>query len=282
MAYKITQKAIPLWNPTLSNGCYTKGRSSLNHVPIAIVNHRMVGYLTGTDRHFANPDSQTSAHFGIGTRVAGGPVEISQYVDLADSAFANGNYDSTGGWPLIKRLASGAIDNPNYYTVSIEHQDGSEAGRGIVTDEIKAASLWLQRILLTGDMNLYAKVGIKCSSQRVADGLKALVPGAETIIDHNRISGRLKPYCWRVWLDDAGFLPWKTKLIASLQDTMPTLDEILALLNAEIDRIELERDNANGKLVTANQTITTLTTARDTLQAKLTTAKAKAAEIASL
>lgn len=225
--YKITQKPIPTTN-------YRTGRNG--HVPIAIVNHRMVGYLTGTDRHFADPSVETSTHFGIGTRFAGGPVEISQYVDLANTAYGNGNYSSSGGWTLVRKGSDGSIINPNYYTVSIEHQDGGTAERGVVNNEIKAASLWLQHILLTGDLDLYSLVGIKCSSSAVASALGNVAPGTETIIDHNRISGTLKPYCWRPWLDDAGFLPWKATILPLLVDGRMTFDELMALLKAEHDR----------------------------------------------
>jgi hypothetical protein len=281
MAYKITWKPVPLYDANTDTGNYTKGRSSRNHVPIAIVNHRMVGWLNGTDAHFANATSVTSTHFGIGTRSSTGLVEVSQYVDLADTAFGNGNYDPSGGWPLIKKLSTGAIDNPNYYTVSIEHQDGATTGRGIVTPETKAASLWLQKILLTGDLNLYAQYGIRCSNPLVAQALARIVPGNETIIDHNRIAGNLKPTCWRAWLDDGGFLPWKPTLIASLLDTGMTLDEILALLNTEIKNLQTQVAQGKTDLTTANTTIQNLTTARDALQTKLTTAKAKTAVFAN-
>ncbi len=168
---------------------------------IAIVHHRMVGFLSGTDRHFAgfDPAHPVSTHFGIGTRTPGGPVQISQYVDLSDTAFGNGNYDPSGRWALYHDV------NPNLETVSIEHQDGAKAGRGVVTDAIIEASIWLDRLLLSGDLDAIRAAGIRVSDPATADQLGRILPGPDTIIDHHTIAGRLKPFCWRRWLDDPGF-----------------------------------------------------------------------------
>ena len=78
---------------------------------IAIVNHIMAGTLAGTDSWFANPASKVSSHFGVGKS-----GEIHQYVDLKNPAWANGGVNNTT-WPL---LIPGV--NPNYYTVSVEHE----------------------------------------------------------------------------------------------------------------------------------------------------------------
>jgi len=81
---------------------------------LAIVEHIMAGTLTGTDSWFANPASKVSSHFGVGKNGA-----IHQYVELENSAWANGSVNNPN-WPL---LISGV--NPNYYTVSIEHEGES-------------------------------------------------------------------------------------------------------------------------------------------------------------
>jgi len=80
----------------------------------ALVNHIMQGTLAGTDAWFANPASQVSSHFGVGKN-----GEIHQYVDLAYPAWANGGVNKPD-WPL---LVPGV--NPNYYTVSVEHEGQS-------------------------------------------------------------------------------------------------------------------------------------------------------------
>ena len=67
--------------------------------------HIMVGYLAGTDSTFANPSSQSSAHYGVG--MAG---EIHQYVAETDGSYSDANYAS------------------NCSTISIEHEGGMADG----------------------------------------------------------------------------------------------------------------------------------------------------------
>lgn len=67
--------------------------------------HIMVGYLAGTDSTFANPSSQSSAHYGVGAT-----GEIHQYVAETDGSYSDANYAS------------------NCSTISIEHQGGMADG----------------------------------------------------------------------------------------------------------------------------------------------------------
>lgn len=67
--------------------------------------HIMVGYLAGTDSTFANSDSQSSAHYGIGST-----GEIHQYVSERDGSYSDANYMS------------------NCSTISIEHEGGMADG----------------------------------------------------------------------------------------------------------------------------------------------------------
>lgn len=67
--------------------------------------HIMVGYLAGTDSTFANPSSQSSAHYGVGAT-----GEIHQYVAEADGSYSDANYAS------------------NCSTISIEHEGGMADG----------------------------------------------------------------------------------------------------------------------------------------------------------
>lgn len=108
---------------------------SMGYKIIAIVNHIMEGTLTGTDSWFANPASKVSCHFGVGKN-----GEIHQYVDLKNHAWGNGAVNSPD-WPL---LIPGV--NPNYYTVSIEHEGYS----GDVMPEAQyQATLALHRWLIS-------------------------------------------------------------------------------------------------------------------------------------
>lgn len=67
--------------------------------------HIMVGYLAGTDSTFANPSSQSSAHYGVGAT-----GEIHQYVAETDCSYSDANYAS------------------NCSTISIEHEGGMADG----------------------------------------------------------------------------------------------------------------------------------------------------------
>jgi len=253
--YKITFKESP-----------NRWTNRSGYAPIAVVNHRMVGYLAGTDATFANPANDVSSHFGIGYR--SGKVEISQYVDLSDTAWGNGNYDASGGWTLTKKAADGSVINPNYYTVSIEHEDGGP-NDGVVTQAVKDASAWLQTILLTGDADLMRYVGIHIRSNTTATQLGKIVPGKETLIDHNRISGTKKPYCWRPYkLDTGGFPAWQPELINIIRGSEMAIQDTLALLEQQIAELQTQRDTAVA--------------AQEIAEGKLTTAKTKAQEISTL
>lgn len=67
--------------------------------------HIMIGYLAGTDSTFANPSSQSSAHYGVGAT-----GEIHQYVAETDGSYSDANYAS------------------NCSTISIEHEGGMADG----------------------------------------------------------------------------------------------------------------------------------------------------------
>lgn len=105
---------------------FTKGRSGLK--PTAIVLHVMEGTLSGTDSWFRNPKAQASTHYGIGKN-----GEIWQWVNEYDMAYGNGRVASPT-WSLITK------QNPNLYTVSIEHE--GYTGQPW-TDAMYQADVWL-------------------------------------------------------------------------------------------------------------------------------------------
>jgi N-acetylmuramoyl-L-alanine amidase-like protein len=189
---------------------YTQGRSD----PVrAIVNHRMVGTLPGTDSYFTNPATRdVSTHFGIGYR--GDKLAISQYVPLDDSAYANGNYDPSGAWDNWGFKTS----EINAQTISIEHQDfdGTSAGRGIVKEPIQQASIALQALLRYGSVAQWQAAGITMRSWSNADTirreLQAMPVDGRHIVTHHDIAGRLKPYCWMPWAHDTTGFP-RTKYV---------------------------------------------------------------------
>lgn len=113
---------------------YTSGRI---YPPIAIVIHSMTDVpdddISAVANWFNNPDSQVSAHYGIST---GG--KIWQFVDLKDTAWANGTKSNNTKWKWA--------GNPNPRTVSIETEGGPDDP---VTTEMYDAVLYTcKRVLL--------------------------------------------------------------------------------------------------------------------------------------
>jgi hypothetical protein len=182
---------------------------------IALVHHRMVGTLGGTDFTFVSGARKASTNFGVGlcsTHGAKGRVEIHQYVNLDDSAWGNGNWDPTGNWFKAGLPTKGL----NGRTISIEHHDNGglkndDPRKGVVPEEVIAASIWLDRLLLSGDVGDWRAAGIRWRSDAnagaIAAQLRQIVPNPQTIIDHHTISGKLKPFCWRPWMGDASGFP---------------------------------------------------------------------------
>lgn len=79
--------------------------------PELIVIHIMAGTLDGTDSWFSTPQSQVSAHYGIGLT-----GEIHQYVAEENRAWHAGRVSK----PSFALYKSGI--NPNDYTIGIEHE----------------------------------------------------------------------------------------------------------------------------------------------------------------
>jgi len=181
---------------------------------IALVHHRMVGTLVGTDAAFTSPvgvGRAASTNFGIGWCTKHGPrrICIHQYVRLGDQAWGNGNWDASGSWD--NRNPTTLI---NSRTISIEHEDGGNLpageGRGVVPEAVIEASIWLDRELLAGRVD-----GIRFRDEpTMVRELRAIPVDAHHIIDHYYISGRLKPFCWRPWSDDRTGFPQARYLAA--------------------------------------------------------------------
>lgn len=159
---------------------------------IAIVNHIMSGTLIGTDSWFKNPQSKVSSHFGVGKH-----GDIHQYVNLTNPAWANGSVNNPN-WPLLQFGV-----NPNYYTISIEHEGES----GDVMPELQyQATLALHRWLI---------------------GMLGIPISRDNIIGHYRIDSVNKSNC-----PGMGF-PWD-RLFNDLQGGRDVL-EVAILLNTKED-----------------------------------------------
>lgn len=168
----------------------------------AIVSHRIVGTLPSARRAFGlvagDVGRRASSHFGIG--YVNGKLTIDQYVPLDRMAWTNGDVrDPT--WPLILPGV-----NPNLYTVTIEHEDGGSANRGRISEEIWAASMELQALLVSGRAAAIRNAGIRGATDAIVRQLAAIEKTRRGFIDHHQIAGPNKPYCLRRWLDDPGFV----------------------------------------------------------------------------
>jgi hypothetical protein len=106
------------------------------YVPEAVVLHIMEGSLAGCDSWFANPNAGAGAHFGIGKNGI-----VHQYYPLHMAPFANGVIEPGYSAKLID--ANGGA-NPNYWTVSIEHEGFSgDPVPQAQYDASVALSIWL-------------------------------------------------------------------------------------------------------------------------------------------
>ena len=95
--------------------------------PIALVVHTMGGSLDGADGWFADPNSRSSAHYGVGL-----DGEVHQYVDLGDRAWANGRVEPGSRWPRPRGV------NPNHLSVSIELEDAGDRTKPVTEAQQEA------------------------------------------------------------------------------------------------------------------------------------------------
>lgn len=86
-----------------------KGRQGYR--PEAVVIHIIEGTLAAADSWFQAPESEVSAHYGIGRT-----GDVHQYVGEADTAFHAGRVWKSN-WRGLKTEV-----NPNLYTIGIEHE----------------------------------------------------------------------------------------------------------------------------------------------------------------
>jgi hypothetical protein len=206
---KITFRQSPYFSPRV------------RQYPIrGVVSHRIVGTLKSARAAFGvapGTSRNASTHFGIG--FVDGELVIDQFVDLSDMAWGNGDVRNPT-WP---RLLVGA--NPNLYTVSIEHEDGGAANRGRVHDAIWEASIALQKLITSGNVGAIRNAGVRVRETRTVAQLAAIPKDETGFIDHHQIAGPNKPYCFRRWLDDAGFV----------EGSPSRRDRLLAALNGQED-----------------------------------------------
>jgi N-acetyl-anhydromuramyl-L-alanine amidase AmpD len=139
----------------------TKGRKGYR--PEAVVIHIMEGSLRSCDSWFNSPESNVSAHYGIGR-----DGTVHQYVGESDTAFHAGRR-STPTWTELK-----ADVNPNLYTIGIEHEGQGddpwteamyEASSSLVRDICARWSIPIDRAHIVGHREIYGRK--TCPGSRV-------------------------------------------------------------------------------------------------------------------
>ena len=138
---------------------------------VAVVVHTEVGSEAGTAAEFQNPASQVSAHFSVGL-----DGRATQYVQLTDSAWANGILEPGNAWEPV--FGAG---NPNNRTISIETEDDGQPDSQPVTDEQYASVLAVARLGL------------------------AQWPSITHLASHHAISPQSRTCPARRWLDSGRF-----------------------------------------------------------------------------
>jgi hypothetical protein len=120
----LTSPVEQIFDEIVFKGCFSdnfaRGRQGI--VPEAIVLHIAEGTLGGVDGFFNRAhtlpgEEPSSAHFCVGKK-----GELHQYVNTADTAFANGRIEPGA---TAKLIAENAGINPNLWTISIEHEGRS-------------------------------------------------------------------------------------------------------------------------------------------------------------
>lgn len=141
------------------------------YIPCAIVNHITGSSFYSADNWFRNSGNEvSSAHF-----IVAKDGKVYQYVDIHKMAWANGitlaNIPKATA-SIVKEKGT----NPNYYTVSIEH----EGTDGILTPAQLQASVELHKWIQTEVKNIYGKT---------------FELNEYSVIGHFQIDPVRKPYC---------------------------------------------------------------------------------------
>ena len=143
--------------------------------PICIVNHISEGSKESCINWFTSPTNHvSSAHFLVGK-----DGSIYQFVPIEEMAWANGlsvkDLDKATA-KVVKKKGY----NPNWYSVSIEHEGGYVKTKGALTEEQLSATIWLHRYIID-----YVKVKFG-----------EIIPiDREHILGHYEIDPVRKPFC---------------------------------------------------------------------------------------
>ncbi len=153
------------------------GVGRVGYKPEAIVVHCMDGTLAGTDAWFANPASQVSSHYGIGTN-----GEVHQYVQESNTAWHAGRVQN----PTFS-LYKGASVNPNWYSIGIEHEGNADtvwstamkqASANLIKDICSRYNIPIDRNHIIGHYQVFSgKPNCPATNKAIIDELITLAQG---------------------------------------------------------------------------------------------------------
>lgn len=145
-------------------------------IPEMIVNHMSQGTATSCIEWFNDPSNDdSSAHFLIGK-----DGRIYQFVAIEDNAWGNGITAEQMKDCELNLVKKNEPANPNWYTVSVEHEGRFEEAGGKITIQQMKATIMLHRYII-------AYVLDKFSFE--------IKPSRDTIVRHSDINPIGKPYC---------------------------------------------------------------------------------------
>lgn len=144
--------------------------------PLAIVNHIVEGTAQSCISWFTSPNNNgSSTHFLVGK-----DGRVYQFVAIEDNAWGNGIALSAIPQATSNLVKSRPNDNPNWYSVSIEHEGRHAETQGELTSKQLASTIMLHSYIIN-----YVK-----------EKYKTTIPANRAhIIGHNEISPREKPNC---------------------------------------------------------------------------------------
>ncbi len=154
---------------------HTNKSTRRGQVPCCIVNHISEGSKESCINWFTSPTNKvSSAHFLVGR-----DGTIYQFVPIEEMAWANGLSQQQLSLATAAIVAVKGM-NPNWYSVSIEHEGVYAETKGALTAEQLESTIWLHKYIIN-----YVKENF--SSRIVAD--------RNHILGHYEIDPVRKPHC---------------------------------------------------------------------------------------
>ena len=145
-------------------------------IPQIIVNHISEGSMSSMISWFTSPNNTgSSAHFGVSKK-----GEIYQFVKIEDCAWANGLTSGIENATAELVRQKGKDINPNWYSVSIEHEGVYKETKGALTPEQLEATKMLHRYIIEYVKDKYGY---------------EIEPSRNTIIGHFEIDKKQRANC---------------------------------------------------------------------------------------